>query len=89
MTNTITLDIDDGNALKELAAAYPGVTLHLAHLAVFRIGLTLAVGDPALLAGELASIGEERRERRRHGRIARIDGVAAVDDDGREGGCNG
>lgn len=75
MTHTITLDTDDAAALAGLAAAYPGITLHLAHLAVFRLGLARAKGEPKLLAGVLAAIGEKRRERRRLARpVSREDG---------------
>lgn len=79
MTHTITLDVDDSDALTALAVAYPGITLHLAHLAVFRLGLRLAVNDPTLLADELATIGEVRRERRRHGRLAKSEAAITVD----------
>jgi len=89
MTHTITLDVDDAATLTDLAAAYPGITLHLAHLAVFRLGLALATGEPTLLAGELATIGEERRERRRQARPAKNEGAAASDSGGQEGGSNG
>jgi len=84
MTNTITLAEADANALTELAAAYPGITPHLAHLAVFRMGLRVATADPTLLAGELAAINEERCERRRHARLAKNDGAGTA-----QGGSNG
>lgn len=71
MTHTITLDAADANALNELASAYPGITLHLAHLAVFKLGLRAANDNASLLADELATIGELRRERRRAARHAK------------------
>jgi hypothetical protein len=83
MTHTITLDIDDANALTDLASAYPGATLHLTHLAVFRLGLRQAGGNAGLLGAELAAIGEERRERRRRARDAKNDMVG-----GEEGGSH-
>jgi len=87
MTHTITLDPDDGDALSELAAAYPGITLHLAHFAVFRLGLRAASGDHTLLADELTAISEERRERRRRARTGK-NGSALADENGRDGANN-
>lgn len=85
MTHTITLDTIDAAALAALAVAFPGITLHLAHLAVFRLGLARATSEPTLLAGELVTISEERRERRRLARPARSEARVS----GREGGSNG
>jgi hypothetical protein len=73
MTHTITLDVPDADALTDLASAHPGVTLHLTHLAVFRLGLRQASSNPSLLAVELAAIGQERRERRRRARDAKTE----------------
>jgi hypothetical protein len=83
ITHSIALSNDEVDRLSELVAVYPGVSMHLAHLAVFRAGLQLVGAEPALLAAELASIGESRRERRRQARNAKKDSHAA------EGGSNG
>lgn len=83
ITHSIALSSDEIDRLSQLVAAYPGVSMHLAHLAVLRTGLRLVGAEPALLAAELTSIGESRRERRRQARNAKKDGHAAT------GGSNG
>jgi hypothetical protein len=70
-THSIALSTEEVDGLSHLMAAYPGVSMHLAHLAVFRIGLQFARHDHRLLAAELAAIGEVRRERRLQARTAK------------------
>lgn len=62
---SVALDPDDADALQRATSFFPGVSPHLAHLAVLRLGLQLVEETPALLGAELRLIGERRRERAR------------------------
>jgi hypothetical protein len=74
---SIALEARDVTALTSLTTTHPGVSMHLVHLAVFRLGLGFAAGDPTMLAEELAAISAERRERRRQARTTKIHGTVA------------
>lgn len=87
ITHSIALSTEEADALTHLVAAYPGVSMHLAHLALFRIGLQFARHDHGLLAAELAAIGEDRRERRLQARTAKK-GTTPTGATG-DGGSNG
>jgi hypothetical protein len=65
IVRSVALDADDANALQRATAFFPGVSPHLAHLALLRLGLQLAQKTPALLGAELRLIGDRRRERAR------------------------
>jgi len=54
----------EATSLEDLAARYPGASLHLIHLAVLRVGIGAALEDREVLGAELTCILEERRVRR-------------------------
>ena len=66
-TLSVTLS-HEATSLEDLAAQYPGASLHVIHLAVLRVGIRAALQDRAVVDVELARIHEERRARRQNTR---------------------
>ena len=64
-THSIALERQEVTAVEHLAATHPGVSVHLVLIAVVRLGLRLASGDPSALTTELTAIQQTRRDRRR------------------------
>jgi hypothetical protein len=77
IVRSVSLDLDDVDALRRATSAFPGISQHLAHLAVLRLGLNVAHTTPALLGAELRSIADQRSRRakeKRRGSLASIKG---------------
>lgn len=67
-THSVGLSPSEAASLGDLASQFPGVSLHLIHLSVLRIGIRTALHDRAAVEAELARIQSERRARRQGSR---------------------
>lgn len=69
-TYCVTLNPTDADSLKAAGSSRPGVSTHMLHLAMFRLGARVCRHEPEALDEELAAISTERRARRRNERGA-------------------
>jgi hypothetical protein len=69
-TLSVTLS-HEATSMEDLAAQYPGASLHVIHLAVLRVGIGAALQDRKVVEAELARIQDERRVRRQNARTER------------------
>ena len=64
-THALSLEVLDIDNLEALTRPHPGITDHMALIALVRIGIQQASQRPELLAHELSAIQLARRERRK------------------------